>query len=111
MPQGTAFGMGAHCWLPLRDWRAGVRHCLRRAAASVSERHPFFLLRAERGLAGPSPIRFSPALWARRRRTPARSASKMPVLQAASHKIYYRARIMKTSDDLAAVKWSARTER
>jgi hypothetical protein len=26
MPQGTAFGMGAHCWLPLRDWRAGVRH-------------------------------------------------------------------------------------
>jgi hypothetical protein len=64
MPQGTAFGMGAHCWLPLRDWRAGVRHCLRRAAASVSERHPFFLLRAERGLAGPSPIRFSPALWA-----------------------------------------------
>jgi hypothetical protein len=60
MPQGTAFGMGAHCWLPLRDWRAGVRHCLRRAAASVSKRHPFFLLRAERGLAGPSPIRFSP---------------------------------------------------
>jgi hypothetical protein len=35
MPQGTAFGMGAHCWLPLRDWRAGVCHCLRRAAASV----------------------------------------------------------------------------
>jgi hypothetical protein len=40
MPQGTAFGMGAHCWLPLRDWRAGVRHCLRRAAATVSERQP-----------------------------------------------------------------------
>jgi DNA invertase Pin-like site-specific DNA recombinase len=35
MPQGTAFGMGTHCWLPLRDWRGGVRHCLRRAAASV----------------------------------------------------------------------------
>jgi Tn3 transposase DDE domain len=27
----------AHCWLPLRDWRAGVRHCLRRAAASVPD--------------------------------------------------------------------------
>ena len=40
MPQGTAFGMGAHCWLPLRDWRAGVRHCLRRAAASVPKGEP-----------------------------------------------------------------------
>ncbi len=34
MPQGTAFG----CWLPLRDWRAGVRHCLRRAARLEEQR-------------------------------------------------------------------------
>ncbi len=32
MAQGTAVGMGAHCWLPLRNWRARVGHCLRRAA-------------------------------------------------------------------------------
>jgi hypothetical protein len=53
-------------WAPIAGFRSAIGErefaIASGAAASVSERHPFFLLRAERGLAGPSPIRFSPGI-------------------------------------------------